>query len=108
MTKYDFELIRTNRIKKENVKVSTDGKFLSIKFPLKCIPHKETNPDAEYRTIKGDDTALDLISVEIYMEPIAKAVDDGTGKLKEDTSNTRLTAIIDIDSKKPQNEPLLR
>jgi len=109
MTKYDFKLVRRfglNRIKKEEVNVSTDGKFLFIKIPVSTIPHKTTTSEAEYRAIKGDNTSLLLTAVDVYLEPIAKAVDDGTGKLKEDTSTTRLTAVIDFDSKKPQNEPL--
>jgi len=109
MIKYDFKLVRrfgTTRIKKEDVTVSTDGKFLLVKIPVTCIPHSTSSSDAEYRSIKGDSTALAVTGVDIYLEPLSKVVNDGTGKLKEDTSQTKLTAVIEFDSKKPQNEPL--
>ena len=110
MARIDFELRKRfdasmrsamlDGLKLRVEKVGTQLQLVLI-IPLNSIDHSTEHSEFKYRMIDFP-SDIPILSNNIYIEPIVKQVDDPTRP--DNTSNLRLTAVIEFDSKKPKDE----
>lgn len=100
MALIDFKLEKrfTGPSNNKTVKLSFSKTELVIRIPITAEDHKPTNPVELFRTVEKE---IQTAKCNFFMEPSVKFASGA-----EKTSSTRLTAVIEFDSKKPNEEGL--
>lgn len=83
----------------KDIKLLFTENELTIKIPISAIPHNSDNPDDKFRTVKKS-TEIKAKNSNVFIEPTVKLLAPDS----ESTSNTRLTIVVEFDSKKPKEE----
>ena len=98
MALIDFKLEKrfTGASNNKTVKLSFTNTELIIRIPITAEDHNPAHPVETFRAVEKE---IQTAKCNFFMEPTVKFASGA-----EKTSSTRLTAVIEFDSKKPNEE----